>query len=658
MRRAAVPTALLLAAGLTAGCHKQQTTTSRSQVNDDFAEKLEKATVGDKTVVSNTEPIQVSGVGLVWKLPGTGGPAKAPWREFLEKTLRKQKLNPKDFLDDPTRSCSLVLVNASVPPGAKKGDPIDVEVTLPPGSETTSLKGGVLFECELFPFDRAGNVREKMIQAGARVGQTPVAAEDTMLLGQPLVRAAGPLVAGRDGTEKPTDAPGYRVGMVWGGGRFLEDRPYWFVLSDEKNKSGRMAGTMAARLNEAFPPPGGERTKTANAVNKDVVLVQVPPAYRLNHRRFLLAARQTPLVPMRPGDPRRQKLEAELLDPETAIPAAIRLEAIGADVQSALRVGLESQSPWVRFAAAESLAYLGSTAGAGELARLAEQHPGLRSHCLTALATIDDGVSTDRLAELMAHPDPELRYGAFVALRSANPNHAALNGKHAKAGYWVHHVAPDSPGLIHLVTLKRSEIVLFGAVGAVRGPFSFPLGSEFAVTARDGDELVTVSRIVAGKDGAEPLAVKVRPAVGAVLAALAELGAGYSEAVEFVRKADAAKVLPVTVAVDAAPRGIPLTQLALIARSDPGLETADLEVTRASRADVRQASYDLPSEADGVRKTSLAPPEDPQLNRNPGRLFAPKKHPMEVGPETDSKPADPAKPESDLSRNPGRLFGK
>ena len=657
MRRAAVPTALLLAAGLAAGCHKQQTTTSRSQVNDDVSEKLEKATVGDKTVVSNTEPIPVSGVGLVYNLPGTGSVAKAPWREFLEKSLRKHHINnPGQFLDDPTRGCSLVLVNAVIPAGARKGDPIDVEVTLPAGSETTSLKGGVLDECDLYPYDRAGNIREKMIQAGADVGKSPVAGGDTMILGQALVRAAGTLVAGQDGTEKPTDTPGYRVGMVWGGGRFMEDRPYWFVLSDEKNKSGRMAGTLAARINEAFPPPGGGRTKTANAVNKDVVMVQVPPAYRLNHRRFLLVARQVPMVPMRPGDPRRQKLEQDLLDPETAIPAAVKLEAIGADVQSALRVGLEAKSPWVRFAAAESLAYLGSTAGAAELARLAEQHPGLRTHCLTALATLDDGVSTDRLAELMAHPDPQLRYGAFVALRSANPHHAALNGKQVKKAYWLHHVAQDSPGLVHLVSQRRSEIVLFGAVGDLRGPFSFPLGADFTVTARDGEGLVAVTRIVAGKDGAEPVGVKVKPAVGAVLAALGELGGGYSEAVEFVRRADAAKVLPVAVALDAAPRGLPLPHLARIARSDPGLETADLEVARASRGDVQQAGYDLPSEGDVVRQPG--PAEDPQLNRNPGRLFAPKKHPMEVDPEPEAKPADPVKPETDLPRTPGKLVGK
>lgn len=661
MCRAVVLLALLPVAALAVGCTQQQTTTSRSQVDDDFTEKLEKATVGDKTVVSNTEPIPVSGVGLVWKLQGTGSIAKAPWREFLEKNLRQKKVNPRDFLDDPSLSCSLVLVNAIIPPGAKKGDPIDIEVTLPAGSETTSLKGGVLFECDLFPYDRAGNVRERMIQAGADIGSNPVIGGDSLLMGQALVRAGGPLVAGDDGRAKTTDLPEYRMGMVWGGGRFLEDRPYWFELSDEKTKSARMAGTLAARINESFPAIGGDRTKTANAINKDVVFVQVPSSYRLNHSRFLMVSRQVPMVPMRPGDPRRQRLEQELLEPETAIPAAIKLEALGSEAQASLRVGLESQSPWVRFAAGEALAYLGNTSGVVELANLAENHPGLRSHCLTALATLDDGISTDRLVELMAHPDPQLRYGAFVALRSANPLHPALNGKHVKNTYWVHHVAAHSSGLVHLVTSKRAEIVLFGNVGTLNGPFSFPIGTNFTVTANAEGDSVTVSKIVQGANGPEPVTAQARPTLQAVLAAMGEMGAGYSEAVEFVRRVDAARAMSATLAIDSAPRGIPLPQLAVIARSDPSLELANLEVARASRGDVQFASYDLPSEGDAVRERPVSvPEEDQELNRKPGRLFGPKKHPMEVEDPVPPVSVAPASGTSDpdFARGAGRLFGK
>ena len=54
--------------------------------------------------------------------------------------------------------CSLVLVSAMIPAGSHKGDPIDVEVTLPEGSRTTSLRGGYLQECTLWTYDTAHNV--------------------------------------------------------------------------------------------------------------------------------------------------------------------------------------------------------------------------------------------------------------------------------------------------------------------------------------------------------------------------------------------------------------------------------------------------------------------------------------------------------------------
>jgi hypothetical protein len=314
----------------------------------------------------------------------------------------------------------------------------------------------------------------------------------------------------------------------------------------------------------------------------------------LNHTRFLTVARQVPMLPAGPGSWYRDRLEKELLEPSTAISAAIKLEALGVEAQQPLRVALQHSSPWVRFAAAEALAYLGNTAAAGELAKLAEQHAALRTHCLLALATLDDGVSSDRLVELMAHPDVQVRYGAFVALRSANERHAALNGKHVKKTFWVHQVAADSQPLVHLASHTRAEIVLFGKVGELLPPFSFPLGREFTITAKAGDLQATVTRILPGVDGAQEVSAKCSLGVASLLNAVGEMGGGYSEAVELVRRADQAKVLAAAVAIDAAPQGIPIVQLAALARTEANLDRANLEVERIGRGDV-PASYDLPN---------------------------------------------------------------
>jgi hypothetical protein len=644
MIRAKLFVAGAVGAGLAVGCTNlpslpkvtDKSDTPRAQVADDATDDPN-ATVGSKTAVGNVEPIPVHGVGLVYKLPGTGSsPPADQWRAALEHTIRKNKGNPRELLDDPSRSTSLVLVSAIIPPGARTGDKLDVSVALPPGSKTTSLKGGVLYACDLQNMELAASAREALQQSGIPVGKVPLASGGTILPGHRLAVAEGPLVAGYDGPapaaadgDDPAKAnpDGPRAARVWGGARCLLDRPYYFLLNDNAPQP-RLAMVIAERLNAAFHAPGDRLNKLADAKvqGKPLVVTMVPPAYRLNHGRFLLVARQVPLNPVPPDGPYRKQLENELLRPETALVAALKLEALGSDSRQPLRVGLQSDSLWVRFAAAEALAYLGHADGARDLAELAEKHPALRPQCLTALASLDDAVCLDQLADLMKQPDPQLRYGAFVALRSADENHEAIRGARVNESYWLHQVAADSDPLVVVGTDRRSEIILFGTVLPLRGPFSFPLGRDFTVSARPGEPQVTVTRI-ATKNG-EPTAVERHclADVGAVLRTLGELGGGYTEAVEFVRRAEQAEAVAATVQYDAAPRGLTVQKLAQIARADPSLERADLEVARAGRTDdLTPASYDVPTEGDAVQAKPKPSAAEPALNRDPGRLFGPKR---------------------------------
>src|SRR5688500_18108610 len=86
----------------------------RSQVGEDPGDITGSTTVGTKTTVGNTEPIEVSGVGLVYGPPGTGSsPPANGWRTMLEDTLKKQGASHlKQILDDPKRTTSLVFVSA------------------------------------------------------------------------------------------------------------------------------------------------------------------------------------------------------------------------------------------------------------------------------------------------------------------------------------------------------------------------------------------------------------------------------------------------------------------------------------------------------------------------------------------------------------------
>jgi len=624
------------AVGATVGCLPQQT--NRGQVADDTDRDIN-ATVGMKTIVGNAEPIPISAVGLVYNLKGTGSsPTPDGWRSMLENAMKKRKLNPKELLDDPARTTSLVLVSGTVPPGCRSQDRFDLTITLPPGSKTTSLRGGTLEICDLTNFESTGNARQQLADAGMGA-KTPRGGGDSVMIGNRLGTGEGPLVSGQllqvkepksgDSTaEEPqvaTSNTGEKIAKVWNGGVCLLERPYYFLMTDAASQP-RLAMVIASRLNTVFhgSTDRGNKIAEAKVQGKPLVAVFVPPNYRHNHARFLMVARNVPLANVGPSDPYRKKLEQELIQPETALSASVKLEALGTESEDALRVGLESNSPWVQFAAAQSLAYLGKAdpAASAILAKLAERHPALRTHCLTALASQDDAHCIDQLGELMKSKDASLRYGAFIAMRLMDENHDSVRGRKLGNSFWLHSIADGSEPLVHLVTERRNEIVLFGTTWPVRGPFSFPLGTDFTVTMKDGDEAVLISRIVTKNNEPTTVEAKYRADLGYILKGIAEMGGNYSDAIEFIRRVNGAECLGAKLAVDATPRGMTIQQLATLARTDLTLAKSDVDVTKIN-GDILQAGWQAPGEPKPLEKAPIV--EISPLSRDQGgRLFGPR----------------------------------
>ncbi len=134
-----------------AGC--SQTTQHRAQSAEETElQRYDLATIGDRTSVGNAEFVPLGGVGLVEGLDGTGGDCQHDsYRNMLADNLRKEGVqHVNQVLSSP--EYALVIVEASIPPGAVKGDRLDVEVKLPPGSRATSLRGGRLHKCYLFNY--------------------------------------------------------------------------------------------------------------------------------------------------------------------------------------------------------------------------------------------------------------------------------------------------------------------------------------------------------------------------------------------------------------------------------------------------------------------------------------------------------------------------
>ena len=557
-----------------AGCsHLSSTRAQAPEEGDGKFELKEVQTVGDVTEVSGAGPIQVTGVGLVTGLAGTGGGAPPTYRTMLQEQLLKAGArNVKELLESPDNA--LVVVTALIPAGARKGDPIDIEISLPPGSGVSSLRGGELQECALRNYDTARHLN-------------PNSQGDKLLPGHILAKARGPLLVGFGPEEDEGER--LRHGRIWDGGASLIDRPFYLVLRSDQNFY-RVANSVAGRINQLFPDDARKRAEvlrnkhfwvlqsvtdglndkfklpalgkgeTARAVTKDMVYVQVPCAYHLNPERYLRVAR---LIPLREsGEVRgryRQHLHEMLLDPARTMVAALRLEALGKESVPALKEALTHHHPLVRFAAAESLAYLDCGTGAEELGRLAEQYEALRAYCLAALASLDQPVSHLKLTAMMTSPNAEVRYGAFKALRILNEYDDAVAGELLADAFWLHRAAPRAVPLVHVSTSQRAEIVCFGEEPRLVPPVKI-LAGEFTITAAPGDTRCTVGRFIVNPPSwaRKQCSLKLED----VLRKMAELGGAYPDAVELLRQADRRKCLTAPVVVDATPIMVPVEELA------------------------------------------------------------------------------------------------
>ena len=546
------PALSLLLLGL-AGCVGMQAARLQSGEESD-ADRYGLKTVGDVTVVGNADPVQAGGVGLVVDLEGTGGePAKDNYRTELEELLTKKGVKDvKRELANPNHA--LVVVTAMIPPGSVKGDPIDVEVSLPEHSgKATSLRGGKLCECTLVNFGYTKNLSPNY--TGSNVP----------LKGLDVAKCEGPVLVGVSDDDEATRV---KHGRIWSGGRCTRLSPLVLLLNPGE-QSARNASNVADRINESFHSGAGDTPDGSTAIAKNNLAVElhVPPAYRLNMPRFLRVVRFIPLQSSadqpgaKDGDARsyRQKLAVDLLNPARTVTAALRLEALGQESIPALKTGLEATHPLVRFCSAEALAYLDCPAGGEELGKDVAKQPLLRAFSLTALASLDESVSHFQLRELLTtSTDAETRYGAFRALRALDENDSLVRGEFLNESFWLHRVAPDAAPLVHVSTTRRAEIVLFGEEPMLKAPFSF-LAGEFAVTATNDEDRCTVSRFPhRGGIKRKQCSLKLED----VLRNMAEMGATYPEAIELLHQADRCDCLSCPVRSDALPQAVSVFDLA------------------------------------------------------------------------------------------------
>ncbi len=500
----------------------------------DAARRLDEATsenadiVGDLAVPYGLHPIPVESIGLVTGLRGTGSdPLPSPERQYLLAEMQRRGVDsPNTVLASP--DTSLVLLRGYLRPGIQRGDRFDIEVRVPSRSETKSLLGGYLLEVPM---------REMAVLGGA------------MREGRVLASGAGPVLV--DPNADPAKDPIYATrGVILGGGVARTSRTLGLVLKPEHQSVFNSARVQTV-VNRRFSlihrgiPEGVAKAKT-----NEYIELKVHPRYKDNIQRYLAVIRAIPLRDNETDRVRRiSELQQQLMNPDTAATAAIKLEAMGNPAVAALKEALQSPQPPIRFYAAEALAYLDCPDAAPVLGQIARDEPAFRVYALSALGTLNDLESVEQLRSMLASPSAETRYGAFRALTTLNPNDPVIMGEKLGDQFWYHVLNVDGPPMVHVTKSRRAELVLFGSHIRLNNPPVLDAGNRIMVTGREPGKIV-VSKFTPNEPDQKRF---VSDDLDEVIRAVVELGGTYPEVVQMLQQAKAGGYLTARFEVDALP---------------------------------------------------------------------------------------------------------
>jgi hypothetical protein len=398
--------ALTCAALVLGGCNS--TPTPKPQVVTPTVRDVPGAlrgTLGAQARLRGVTPTRASGIGFVVGLNGTGG---LPMPENVAATLEREMgllgigksgayegtpLEGKtaaELLADPNTAA--VIVEAALPPGARKGTPFDVYVR---AINATSLEGGTLWTTEL------------------RAGPPSAFGSRQAVL---LAEARGPIFINPfAGTENTAAAVSRTTGRILNGGRMAEDLQIEVVLDNPSHGRARLITSV---INSAFPAREGDRGPTARGRDDALVAVQVPARYNDRREEFAELLRNLTVDPTFWEAYAKRYATALVEEPYLADDVSWALEAMGERSLPFVRELYESNESGPRLRALRAGANLADPMAAEPLMEIAARGAeGLRSPAIRLLERVESGPKLDLgLRELVGEPSLTVRTAAYETL--------------------------------------------------------------------------------------------------------------------------------------------------------------------------------------------------------------------------------------------------
>ena len=576
------------------GCASQLTRGQTPEDDDLVADDPEKRgveLVGDFARPWGLHFTELESVGLVTNLDNTGAdlPPTAPQRELLiNEMLSHEVSHPEKFLQSPTTS--VVLVRGILPPGIRRGDKFDVEVTLPSGSETTSLRGGWL-------------MRSRLRQVAVVEGALHTGHVDALVEGNVLVDAD---------FEKEISRAALTHGRVLGQAESNIDRDLGLAIR-QKDASYRIVTLISKAVNNRFHTyDEGVKSGVCTAKRPNFLTLTIPPNYRHNVYHYVRVVSKIPLRDDKVKKAERiELLTKKLLEPTTAASAAVQLEAIGKDAVEALKRGIGSSDPEVKFYSAEALAYLDDADAAVPLGEVAKSESSFRWHALTALTCMNQVSALSVLSELLHVSSAETRYGAFRAIHTRSPDDPNSKGEVLGQAFYYHLLPTSGEPMIHFTRSKRPEIVLFGHDQRFAPPEAANAGKHILVTTVN-EETVKVSRFSPNQ---ETVSENCTTSLDQLIRAVVRLGASYGEVIQLVRELKQCGSLSSRVAIEA----LPSPQRQYFREEDDTTRAEDSESSPAAAIEANQRTADP---APGIFSDPLQHrPDEPAESESPTATY-------------------------------------
>ncbi len=440
-------------------------------------------TVAEYVDLIGVDELLVKGYGIVVGL-GLAGSDEVPQniRSYLIDEMYSQglgsyrygtrNLEPREMLRD--KDTAVVVVGGRIPPGAPAGTHFDLHVEALPGSQTTSLDGGVLLGTKL--------------RLALTTAAGPASEVKTLALAQGAV-FVNPFI---DRT-KVEEQVKLRSGSIPGGGAVAQSRDIRLEL---RRGDYRLARLIERRLNRRF---GGE-ADVAEAKSHAFIELRIPRPWRKDYAHFLDLVMHVYL----PGGPAEEEMHAKQLAEAILQPTArhedisLVWEAMGRQVLPVLQPLYTSPNQAAAYYACRAGLRLEDALALDGMISFAQEVNS--PHQISAIGELGRARWSVRpvhaLRAMLSSANELVRVAAYEALLDHGPTSAIQRVRIADQ-FYLDVVDTDRHYAVYVTRTGQPKIALFGRnIPVLRPLFYCPPDELVTINASQAERQVQVYRKV------------------------------------------------------------------------------------------------------------------------------------------------------------------